>query len=91
VVFVVLGAIQLGYPAPVIESQSKERGGRLEIMRSARVAETDTRKFNQVAFVCRHGVLSSRGHFETATIDNGCCVDNNVATLRILCNGGEAG
>jgi hypothetical protein len=36
---VVLGAIQLGYPATVIESQSKERRGSLEIMRRARVAQ----------------------------------------------------
>jgi hypothetical protein len=32
-VSVIFGAIQLGYPATVIESQSKERGGSLEIMR----------------------------------------------------------
>jgi hypothetical protein len=62
-VFLVFGAIQLGYPATVIESQSKKRRGSVEIMRRARVAETDTRKFNQVVFVCRHGVPLSRRHF----------------------------
>jgi hypothetical protein len=82
-VFVVFGAIQLGYPATVIESQSKERRGSLEIMRRARVAETDTRKFNQVVFVCRHGP-PSRSYFETATIDNGYSVGDNVAALRKL-------
>ena len=75
--FVVFGAIQLGYTATVIESQSKERRGSLEIMRRARVAETDTRKFNQVVFVCRHGP-PSRSYFETATIDNGYSVGDNV-------------
>jgi hypothetical protein len=48
------------------------------------VAETDTRKFNQVVFVSRHDVPPSGSHLETVIINDGHSVDNKVATPRLF-------